>query len=103
MVVAIPFDESIKVLGDLGLSGTLARTYQALLGLGESTVRELANVSKVARPDSYRALIALYEQGLVEKIVAVPTRFKPLSLIDAVNILVQRRTRENIDLYEKAV
>ena len=95
-------DESIRTLVDLGLSGTQAKSYLGLLGISSGSISEIANVSKVARPDTYRAIIELLEAGLVEKIVAVPTKYKPLSITDAIGILMLRRTKENIDLNKKA-
>ena len=44
-------DESIRTLVDLGLSGTQAKSYLGLLGIGSGSISEIANVSKVARPE----------------------------------------------------
>ena len=44
-------DENVKTLVDLGLSGTQAKSYLGLLEIGSGSISEIANVSKVARPE----------------------------------------------------
>ena len=95
-------DENIRTLVDLGLSGTQAKSYLGLLGIGSGSMSEIANISKIARPDTYRAINDLVETGLAEKIVTMPTEYKPLPIADAVGVLMLRRTKESIDLNKKA-
>ena len=95
-------DENIRTLVDLGLSGTQAKSYLGLFGIGSGSISEIANISKIARPDTYRAINDLVETGLVEKIVTIPTKYKPLPIADAVGVLMLRRTKESIDLNKKA-
>ena len=80
-IVISTIDENIRTLVDLGLSGTQAKSYLGLLGIGSGSISEIANVSKVARPDTYRAINDLLEAGLVEKIITVPTKYKPLPIV----------------------
>jgi len=87
-------DDYIKALIGLGLTGPQARTYIALLELGISTVGQLAISSNLDRPDTYRATKALLQLGIIEKVVASPTKFEPLAFEDAVQILMQRRAEE---------
>ena len=86
----------------IGLSGTQAKSYLGLFGIGSGSISEIANISKIARPDTYRAINDLVETGLVEKIVTIPTKYKPLPIADAVGVLMLRRTKESIDLNKKA-
>ena len=95
-------DEDNSTLVDLGLTGVQARIYLALLRTGIASIKEVAKNSGVARPDTYRAIAELHELGLVEKLLTVPTKFKPLPLKDSVGILMLRRTRESIQLNERA-
>ena len=88
---------------DLGLSGTQAKSYLGLLGIGSGSISEIANISKIARPDTYRAINDLVETGLVEKIVTMPTEYKPLPIADAVGVLMLRRTKESIDRIKKQI
>jgi PAS domain S-box-containing protein len=95
-------DENIRTLVDLGLSISQAKTYLALLRINPASIREIAHVSKVARPDTYRAIIDLREAGIVEKIITIPSKYKPLSIVDAVNILMLKRTKESTELSKRA-
>ncbi|MCW4024378.1 MAG: hypothetical protein NWF01_05000 [Candidatus Bathyarchaeota archaeon] len=95
-------DESTKTLTAFGLSRSQAKSYLTLLEIGVASVKEVAKNSNVARPDTYRALADLQELGLVEKVVAFPTKFKSLSITDAIAILMQRRNKENAELGKKA-
>ena len=94
--------EQVKTLTDFNLSGVQARTYLALLQIGTATLREIANVSKIARPDTYRAIIDLQKEGIVEKIVTLPTKYRAMSIVDAVGILMLKRNKENTELNKRA-
>ena len=94
-------DEDTRALIDLGFTGAQARIYLALLRTGTTSIKQIAKISKVARPDTYRAIAGLQELGLVEKLLNTPTKFKPLPLKDAVGILMLRRARESIQLNKK--
>jgi HTH-type transcriptional regulator, sugar sensing transcriptional regulator len=95
-------DENIRTLIDLGLTAAQAKIYLSLLWVGSATIREIAQASKVARPDTYRALSELQDIGIVEKIISVPTKFKALPIKDALDILMLRKTNETIDLNKRA-
>jgi sugar-specific transcriptional regulator TrmB len=89
---------NISILVDYGLSNAQAKIFLALLSLGSASVREIAHISGVARPDTYRAIAGLVEIGVVEKIVCVPVVYSPVSVVDAVGILMARKKREQVDL-----
>ena len=95
-------EESAKIMIDFGLTRSQARSYLTLLDLGTASVKEVAKHSKVARPDTYRALTDLQELGLVEKIVTFPTKFKPLLIADAVSLLMLRRNKKTVELGKRA-
>jgi sugar-specific transcriptional regulator TrmB len=86
--------EESQVLRDLGLADSQARVYLTLVKLGQAKARDIRRLSKVARQDIYRVLIELQEKGLVEKILATPNEFKPIPLIEAASILLQRKKNE---------
>ena len=94
-------DENIRTLVNLGLSNAQAKTYLCLLRISPASIREIANVSKVARPDTYRAIIDLQEAGIVEKIITVPTKYKPLSIMDGIEVLMLQRTKETVELKKR--
>jgi PAS domain S-box-containing protein len=91
----------IDTLIGLGISGTQAKIILALVKSGTSTIREISELSGVARPDTYRALSELQSMALIEKVVSTPSRYKPLPLHEAISILIGRREEENIKLQEK--
>ncbi len=93
--------EEVRTLTDLGLSGAQARTYLALIHVGSGTIREIAEVSNAARPDTYRAIVFLQQEGIVEKIVSLPAKYKALPVADAVGILMLKRSKENIELNKR--
>lgn len=59
-----------------GLAAREARVLAALASLGESTVGEIARVSREKRPTCYVALERLRERGLAEKLPGRETRFR---------------------------
>ncbi len=95
-------DESIQTLVKFGLTSAQAKTYLTLLRLATSSISEISKASKVARPDTYRAISVLHERGLVEKVLGKPSRYKPLSIKNAVRVLLQQRERESIEISNRA-
>ncbi len=87
--------EDIKTLVVLGLTGTQAKCYFALLDIGPASIRDVSKASNVARPDTYRAILELQELGFVEKIIGVPNKYKPLPIRDTSDILMSMRKKEN--------
>ena len=60
--------ESINILENAGLEEKEAQVYLALLELGESSVREIAEHSNVKRPTVYTTLGPLEEKGFISRI-----------------------------------
>ncbi len=90
--------EDVELLKSLGLSSLQAKVYLALDKLGSSTAREAYKFTDVARQDIYRILMELQQLGLVEKILASPTKFASLPLVDGVYLLLEAKTREDTTL-----
>lgn len=63
----------------MGLSAYAARTYVALVGLGEGTARDVSERAEVPRTRVYDAVEELSERGLVDVQHATPKRFCPAS------------------------
>ena len=88
---------------DLGLKITEAKVYIALLELGTAKASAISEVSKVARPDVYRALSNLQELGLVEKIISNPFLFRANPIESAVDILLKQKAKKFTSLeYQSA-
>jgi sugar-specific transcriptional regulator TrmB len=94
--------EFIDVLKKLGLTLNEARVFYALSGIGKSTAKSISKNSGIAREVVYQVLPSLQKKGLVEEIVTSPKSFRALSMHDAFETLLRRRTSENVELKEKA-
>jgi len=81
----------MEVLENLGLTTIQAKVYLALINLEKSTAYEVAQLSKVARSDTYRIINQLSEKGLISKIISTPTKFEALPLKEVVSILFEQR------------
>lgn len=75
-------EEHYQTFVNLGLTYLQAKVYVTLLKLGDvgAEVRKIASASAIARQDVYRILPALQKMGLVEKVVAIPTIYRPIPL-----------------------
>ena len=92
----------IDTLTGLGLKLVQAKVYVALAKSGPLSVREISVLSKVPRTDLYRILEELEKKGLAERVIATPTKFKATPLVDCINMLLQRRREESLELEKKA-
>jgi len=84
-------EEDVQTLTHLGLTLSQAKVYLALLELKKATGKTISKHSKVARQEAYRILDELQEKGLVEKIIDMPTEFKPIPIKDCISILIERK------------
>lgn len=64
----------INALKEAGLTDGEARTYMAMLGLGESTVGPIIEKSKISRSIAYKILDSLMRKGLVSFIIKEKTK-----------------------------
>ena len=96
-------EDSIEILVELGLTHTEAKAYVSLLFLNTATARNLHTVSNIARQNIYQLLSDLEEKGLIEKVIAKPTKFKPIPADQAISLLLQRKKEQNSQLREKAI
>ncbi len=95
-------DESLNTLIGLGLNGSQAHVYLALLELGTVSVREVSKLRRIPRPDAYRAIISLEDLGLIQRVVANPTKYTALPIKDVISILMAKKDIENFELHKKA-
>jgi len=106
-MVLLSFEEAAKELASFGLTGNQARAYVALVQLRVAPVRKIAQLSKIRREEIYRIMPKLERLGLVEKILGKPTKYKPISLEEALSILINYRQEESerkiAELAEKKV
>jgi sugar-specific transcriptional regulator TrmB len=97
-------EEPIQAFTNLGLTYLQAKVYVTLLKFGSSgaNVKKIALHAAMARQDIYRILPVLENYGLVEKIIAIPTRYRPVALEDGLSLLMEQRTREYQNMQNKA-
>ncbi|MCW4015672.1 MAG: hypothetical protein NWF06_04820 [Candidatus Bathyarchaeota archaeon] len=84
-------EAQVRTLVDLGLTPLQARVYFSVFCLGESTAKEACNCSNVPRQDIYRIIKELQKLGLIEKIIARPTRFRAIPIKEATSILLNHK------------
>jgi len=74
-----PRSTAIEQLQSFGLSAYAARTFVALVSLGDGTAQDVSDVSKVPRTRVYDAVDELRDHGLVDVQHSTPKRFTPIS------------------------
>lgn len=95
-------EEATQILNRLGLTSSQAKVYLTLLKLEQATAKTISNNSKVARQEVYRVLVELEEKSLVERIIAVPTEFKPVSMENGLSFLIGEKRKEISEIQKEA-
>ena len=91
--------EEINTLMKLGLTSCQAKVFLTLTKTGKIlTAKELSQLSGITRPDIYRILPILHENGLIEKILGNPIKYKAGSLRKTITILFEKRNQETSNL-----
>ncbi|WP_458185805.1 TrmB family transcriptional regulator [Haladaptatus sp. NG-WS-4] len=88
--------ETVELLSELGLTEYEARTFVALLQLGEGTAKDVSDVSDVPRTRVYDAVEQLHDRGLVDVQYGSPQKFWAVSRDTSVRKF-QRRYEGNIE------
>ncbi|UCH04532.1 MAG: helix-turn-helix domain-containing protein [Candidatus Thorarchaeota archaeon] len=87
----MPGDDIISDLRSLGLHLNEAKAYKALVTLGQSTARAVADHSGVPRSKVYDVLYSLEDRGLVRRVLGSdPTEFQPYPPKDAIPYLIEK-------------
>jgi sugar-specific transcriptional regulator TrmB len=94
--------EDAQTLSNLGLTLSQATVYLAMFKLKNPTAPASSKATNVARQDAYRIISELEDLGLVERVIATPTEFRPISIKYAIQILGQRRYDKEAELRKKA-
>ncbi|MCW4015668.1 MAG: hypothetical protein NWF06_04800 [Candidatus Bathyarchaeota archaeon] len=93
--------QTIQTLKLLGLTSCQAKIYFTLATLGVSPVSKISAKSNIDRAEIYRIMPKLQKLGLVEKILAIPIEFKPMSLKNGLAILLKDKNVENLKLQKE--
>jgi len=97
-------DTPIQTFVNLGLTYLQAKVYVTLVKIGQSgaDVRKISQASSIVKQDVYRVLPNLQKIGIVEKIIATPTKYKPIPLEAGLSMLMQRKAEEYKEIQKKA-
>jgi sugar-specific transcriptional regulator TrmB len=87
-------EEEIKLFANIGLTYLQAKVYLTLVNSGEATAKCIAVQARMDRPDVYRVIDGLVNQGFVEKRVQNPVRFKAFPIEEVVDTLLKRKQAE---------
>lgn len=85
----------------MGLTPNQAKTYIALVKSGNSTVREIAKITELARETVYRTIPALESMGIVERRLTDPITFKAVEPKNVVTLLFNRQMLKNREIKKK--
>lgn len=98
------FDEKdIQTLIKLGLNFSQAKIYLTLLSLREADAKTISKTAKIDSSEVYRVLESLHKRGLIEKILKTrAAEYKAMNLDDSIEILIQRKNRENAEMQKEA-
>jgi sugar-specific transcriptional regulator TrmB len=84
-------DAIISDMMKLGLHLNEAKAYKALVTLGQSTAKRIADLSGVPRSKVYDVLYSLEDQGLVRKVLGSdPTEFSAYPPKEAIPLLLEK-------------
>jgi sugar-specific transcriptional regulator TrmB len=94
-------DKDVETLTWLGLTERQAKVYLTLLHIGVSKAEAISKASTIHRQEIYRVAARLQEMGLVETKVTSPTMFGAVPAKDALEIMVNQKTKELDEVRDK--
>ena len=90
-----PREAAVERLRALGLSAYAARTFVALVALGEGSAQDVSEVADVPRTRVYDAAEELRQESLVDVYQSSPKRFHPVS-IETAGRRFDRKYRDHV-------
>ena len=95
-------EDAQQLFISLGLTALQAKVYIAVLNSGEVTAKQIAASARIDRPDTYRVIGSLVQQGFIEKEVGYPIRFKATPVGEVTEVLLGRKQQEILETGKKA-
>lgn len=95
-------EEAQQLFTSLGFTDLQAKVYLTVLNIGEATAKKIAATARIDRPDTYRVIDSLVQQGFIEKKMGNPLRFKALQIDEVTEILLKRKQDEFVESRKKA-
>lgn len=93
--------ETQQILNRLGLTISQAKVYLTLLKLERANAKTIADKSRVARQEVYRLLVELEKKSLVERIIAVPTKFSAVPIENGLSFLIEEKKKDLAELQDE--
>jgi DNA-binding response OmpR family regulator len=87
-------EKTSVMLAEFGLTRNQAKTYIALLALGDASVSSISALSKIRREEVYRLLPELEQCGMVARKLKSPKTFSAIQPKTAIEILTQKKLKE---------
>jgi sugar-specific transcriptional regulator TrmB len=94
--------ETQQLFISLGFTELQAKVYLTVVNSGEATAKTIAATARIDRPDTYRVIDSLVQQGFIEKKIGIPLRFKALQIDEVIEILLKRKQEVLIESRKKA-
>ena len=91
-------ENPLEVLTQLNLSKNQAKIYLTLISNSPLNAVEISKAAALPKEVIYRQMPRLLEKGLVEKIVSIPSKFQATPLKNALENLLQQRSRQNSEI-----
>ncbi len=79
-----------------------AKVYLTLNALGTASAKRIAENARIDRGEVYRQLESLEKKGLVARVLGIPNEYKSMALDQALQILINQKNKENLELQQKA-
>ncbi len=93
--------DEVKLLTQLGLTTNQAKVYLTLVQNAPSTAYQISKSADLACEVVYRAMPALQEAGLAERLIAKPTIFQAVPVEQGIHSLLNRKSAEQKKLRRK--
>ncbi len=87
-----------KILEEIGLSGGESEIYLTLLQKGESTIYEIADSSRISRPNIYDIVKKLKERGLVTSIIKKRKKYVKVTNPENLHNILKNREENLLEI-----
>ncbi len=94
--------EDARVLNKLGLSALQVKIYLTLAESGTTSANAISSLSGIDRSDTYKIILKLQNQGLVEKTISFPNQYDAVPMRAAIEILLRNRKERELEIENEA-
>jgi sugar-specific transcriptional regulator TrmB len=90
----------LLTLVELGLTPSQAKIFLTFPQQEDLRVCEISKISGITRQHVYNALVGLQALGIIQKEIGATTKYSALSMEQALEILLERKTRKDREIEE---